>query len=422
MKSKPVSSPTAYDWLGVHAKAPSELISASYWLAAGALQQRRGAGERIDETLFALTRAYEIVADPMRRAEYDVVLGHDYEPLTRRSLPKVRRTLRGRIFGRPQDFGAFDFYEVLGVSPDAPQQMLPEAWHIMRGQYLRLPPDSKRRKTLLGALDAAYKVLSSPESRARYDARMRTPALMRDEERATVETREALVEPAPPPLADPLQGKQEPSSGAAEQTASTAIPVYAETELTTDGRPTVSITPEPTTQEAPSSTTVDEIDETQGEVIEPEAKPEQESPKRVTPPLPQPNPDPPPATAATTSTTATNYGDDPRRPIGEVLRAFVAGCARAFGQVTAAAARFLGRRLRGVWRRGRGWLNDYRERRSHGRTLASPPPIQPPISAGSRFTRVPHTQVEQALLGRLATYMKDYQPDKTEADDSEPQG
>lgn len=156
--------PTAYELLVVHPTAPADLIATSYWLLAGELLKRRDRGKYVDDKLHKLTRAYECVSDPVRRVAYDAELGHTQKPLAKRGLPHVRRSLIS---------AAADHYEVLGITPAAPSELLPSAYRIMRNQYLRVPLENKRKVQLLDALDDAFATLGAPEKRQQYDERSR---------------------------------------------------------------------------------------------------------------------------------------------------------------------------------------------------------------------------------------------------------
>ena len=167
--------PNAYDLLVVDSNAPSELIATSYWSMVGGLQKRRERGEYVDDALHELTRAYECISDPHRRSRYDEDIGHSQEPLTKRKLPRVHRSLRSRLFRRSSAGTAVDYYEVLGISPAAPAEIVPMACRIMRDQYLRIPA-GKKRAQLLSLLDEAYATISTPEKRLGYNERSRRRA------------------------------------------------------------------------------------------------------------------------------------------------------------------------------------------------------------------------------------------------------
>lgn len=191
--------PSAYDLLAVDPNAPAELIATTYWSIVGGLQKRRQRGEPVDWLLHEVTRAYENVSDPERRADYNAAIGHTLEPLPRRRL-RVHRTLRSRLFRRGGVVTGVDYYEVLGISRDAPVEILPAAFDIMRNQYLRIPSASKKRRQLLQLLDEAYATISDTEKRQKYDRRWRrATALRSDVSPAALDatTQPAAPEPAP---------------------------------------------------------------------------------------------------------------------------------------------------------------------------------------------------------------------------------
>jgi hypothetical protein len=93
-----------------------------------------------------------------------------------------------------------DYYEVLGISPEASVAILPAAVQIMRDQYLRIPATSKKRAQLLRLLDDAYATVGNPERRRTYDQRTRRHARQNGSE---VVEREAPPAPQPVPEAPP---------------------------------------------------------------------------------------------------------------------------------------------------------------------------------------------------------------------------
>ena len=90
-----------------------------------------------------------------------------------------------------------DLYDVLGVSRDVSPAELREAF---QGLALRHHPDRDGGETgAFQEIAAAYKVLSEPAARARYDEESRTP-------RAATPVRCGAVEPLVPP--EPLLGRR----------------------------------------------------------------------------------------------------------------------------------------------------------------------------------------------------------------------
>ncbi len=204
---------TAYELLGVHSSAPGELISACYWAIAGDLQKKRATEPEVDAELHLLTRVYESISDPDRRAEYNLSINGAREPLSKRPLPR-RRFILLRLFRRNRYSVNWyvDPHEVLGLHPSAPQSVVPTAYRLMRDVYLRLPPGSRRRETLMDLLDESYAVLGDPQRRAqlhgvRLTEELEFTAPARDDpsvsdllESTQSDVAEAKVEP---PVADP---------------------------------------------------------------------------------------------------------------------------------------------------------------------------------------------------------------------------
>ncbi len=159
--------PTAYEILGVHPSAPSELISACYWTITSDLQGKRAMEPGADSALHRLTRAYESVSDPVRRAGYNLSIAYTDEPLMKRALPR-RRFFLLRVFRRNRHAldWSVDPHEVLGLHPRALQASVSIAYRLMQDNYLRLPPESHRRELLLKLLDESYAVLGDPRKRA----------------------------------------------------------------------------------------------------------------------------------------------------------------------------------------------------------------------------------------------------------------
>ena len=195
--------PTAYEILGVHSSAPSELMNACYWAMARDLQEKRATRPETDVALHQLTAAYESVSDPVRRAGYNLSIGNAEEPLTMRALPRKRFFLL-RVF-RKEDH-TLDWsvgpHEVLGLHPRAPQASVSIAYRLMRETYMRLTPGSRRRETLLKLLDESYEILEDPEKRAQLPgvesaAERELPAPVRDDPPVN-----GLSEPLQPDVAE----------------------------------------------------------------------------------------------------------------------------------------------------------------------------------------------------------------------------
>jgi curved DNA-binding protein CbpA len=319
--------PSAYDLLAVDPNAPSELIATSYWSLVGRLQRRREQGEYVDGTLHEITRAYECVSDADRRAGYDAAIGHTTLPLSKRPLPRFRRPLRSRLLRRPWVPAGIDQYEVMGISRDAPADILPAAFHIMRDQYLRIPASNKKRTLLLTILDESYATISSVERREKYDQRTR---------RKTPPKRDV-------PAAG---GGARPDGDAAAQTSSVAPMITT-----------------PASEPSPGGKAVEEASSEQA-----------------------------------------------MKPAGTSAGRRVLGVVRAAALVPVAVIRLLYRGTRGTARRLSGAFRDRatRQPRASGPEAPAPQP-QPILREPPPRPRAPDIDVEEALLGRLASSVKETQ-------------
>ena len=199
--------PTAYEILGVHPSAPSELISACYWAMTSDLQDKRRATEpEADAALHRLTHAYETVSDPVRRAGYNLSVGYTDESLMKRALPR-RRSFLLRVFRKNRNgLGwAVDPYEVLGLHPSAPQTSVSIAYPLMQDTYQRLPLASRRRELLLNLLDESNVVLGDPEKRGQ----LAKVGLAEERELSAVPARDdppanGLAHPSQPDMAETM--------------------------------------------------------------------------------------------------------------------------------------------------------------------------------------------------------------------------
>lgn len=164
-----IRSATAYEALGVDPCAPIDLISASYWNLVKELQTFREYDARIATMLHHAMRAYETLTDPETRKAYDESIGMKQEPLTKRKFHRAKTPRLGFLPGRKKLRISADPYEVMGLHPTTLQSSIPDAYRAMKQQYLRLPPESRRRAELLRVLDESYAALNDPEKRAMYD-------------------------------------------------------------------------------------------------------------------------------------------------------------------------------------------------------------------------------------------------------------
>lgn len=150
--------PTAYEILGVHSRAPGELVSAAYWLTIDEIQTQREAGQPVDGELHMVTQAYESIATPDARDRYDS------------SLPDAGPALTERLSRKRGRAASMDYYEVMGLHETAPAELVREAYHVMRSVYQRVPMDDRQRIKVVSLLMKARETLANTDKRARYDA------------------------------------------------------------------------------------------------------------------------------------------------------------------------------------------------------------------------------------------------------------
>ena len=343
---------TAYEILGVHPSAPTELISACYWEITSSLQEKRATEPGADAELHRLTRAYESVSDPVHRAGYNLSIAYTNEPLMRRSLPR-RRFFLLRLFGRNRHAlkWSVDPHEVLGLHPSAPQTTVPIAYRLMRDVYLRLPPESHRREKLLNLLDESHAVLGDPQKRAQLAGNV------------SVEEREL---PAPKP-GDPTVGDLPAPLQPDAARAKVALPG------TTPPAPTESPRPPGTPPSVPA------------EPVAARAAQEGDDDAHRSAVVTG-------ASAAAAGTIASGIRSVVATvaPASVVVAGVVASGVRwaaiTVAALTVAAARFIARSVRSGWLATRGWLRRLRDRR-HVSGESSSGPANP----------------DEVFLGRLAS-------------------
>ena len=231
---------TAYQLLGVDPSAPADLISAVYWMAVVELQPQRTAGPEVDATLHAVTRAYEALSDPEKRAAYDASIGFTGTPVMTRRLPKQTRSWLTAIFRRlPGSGGGIDHYEIIGLDPGVSPERIPQAYAVMRDYYLRAP-DKRHRKHLIGLLDEACSTLTDAARRRQYDEERARAGKRRQPPtpgEPSVARRPVEEKPAPPTSSDvgkkpvagassaapmPAKMRQKPVTGASSATPAPA--------------------------------------------------------------------------------------------------------------------------------------------------------------------------------------------------------
>ena len=169
-------NPNCYELLHVHPAAPLDLITAAYWRLAEDIQGRRSSQAEAGMVLHRLTVAYETLASPQSRAEYDALIGlGPPDPLPAATRPRRRRALfsRGGNGDTPAPDHGLDYYEVLRVHRTASRDIVDLAYRTMRDYYLRVVSIGAAPPELLDLLAEAHAVTSDPDLRQRYDERYR---------------------------------------------------------------------------------------------------------------------------------------------------------------------------------------------------------------------------------------------------------
>jgi len=169
------SKTNCYRLLQVHPAAPAELITAVYWRLVGRAQVSSGSEISKDIRMRELSRAYDVLSDPVKRADYDksMRLG---PPEELPSLPSVAPAgTNGDPAGESNGQASLDYYELLRIDPAAEPPVIEEAYAVMRQQYETSIEEGKAPRRLLDLLKEAFETTHNAASRIRYDAERPQP-------------------------------------------------------------------------------------------------------------------------------------------------------------------------------------------------------------------------------------------------------
>jgi curved DNA-binding protein CbpA len=158
-----------YEALQLHPRAPHDLVEAVYWHQVQ-VQQAQGNTPKTTARLVTINEAYAILIDPARRAEHDETSG--YAGQRSRPLVKPGRTpIRKRLFSRNAPVAArtdADCYELLFIRTGSSPELVDVAYRFRKTQLSGSGVDTRERQLV----DEAYEILSDPERKADYDARL----------------------------------------------------------------------------------------------------------------------------------------------------------------------------------------------------------------------------------------------------------
>jgi len=166
-----------YRLLQVHPAAPAELITAVYWRLVGRAQVNRDKEGSVGARVRQLSRAYEVLSDPKRRAAYDksIRIGAPQGISQLTAAGPADQRGDGDASVDPDRWPAVDYYQLLRVDPAAELPVIEEAYEVMRSQYQDLVEAGQAAPELLKLLDQAFETTRSPAQRRRYDAKRPKP-------------------------------------------------------------------------------------------------------------------------------------------------------------------------------------------------------------------------------------------------------
>jgi len=193
---------SCYRLLQVHPAAPAELITAVYWRLVGRAQVSDRSEQSMEDRLRELSRAYDVLSDPVKRAAYDrsMRLGElkELPSLPGRDSSNSDPSLESN--GR----SSLDYYELLRVDPSAEPPIIEEAYAIMHDKYETSVESGEARPELVELLDEAFETTRNPALRLRYDAAR--PQYLEAAPAAAPAVARVTVTPAAP--AAPLERKR----------------------------------------------------------------------------------------------------------------------------------------------------------------------------------------------------------------------
>lgn len=178
-----------YRLLQVHPAAPEKLITAVYWRLIGRSQVNRGGDGSDAAHIRRLSRAYEVLSDPEKRAEYDRSMHiAPAQPVSAPANASLGPGTAAELVA-PDEIRNVDYYELMRVDPSAEMAVIEEAYGVMRAQYQEAIDSGDAAPSVLELLQEAFDTVRNPERRQEYDVALAT----------------SLAAAAPAPAAEPFQ-------------------------------------------------------------------------------------------------------------------------------------------------------------------------------------------------------------------------
>src|SRR4029450_10586452 len=166
MVSTRSSRASIYSLLQVHPAAPLELITAVYWRLIGRARiSSRGEGAEANRVR-QLERAYKVLSDPEKRAAYDSAMNIQAAA----GIPEVIGDGLATKRADGDGSGRIDYYDLLRVDPAAGEPGPEEGCTGMRELSQTVINEGRATPKLLDLLDEAFRTVSEPASRRRYDS------------------------------------------------------------------------------------------------------------------------------------------------------------------------------------------------------------------------------------------------------------
>jgi curved DNA-binding protein CbpA len=179
-----------YRLLRVDPDAPHELVAEAYCYLSSRLRAEQAVRRSAERELAALNAAYQVLAGAEQRRAYDAAVPRVLElrrERAERAEQQQKRPLSARLLKKPQIRPQVDYYELLGVDPEAEPALIARAYSILRTLHSKKAAGAAP-KEYVSELEQAGAVLLDRARRAAYD--------------------ESRMQPAPAPEAKPVKAPE----------------------------------------------------------------------------------------------------------------------------------------------------------------------------------------------------------------------